>query len=166
MMTSVRVGLASMAFFALAGCGHSRPPVRPAAPPEPKPAVAHEIKETTVRFADPKGRWRFEVKAERVEAATVHGPYDMTPAAARYDEPGKPSVTMTAKRARVDEAARRVVLEGDVSVASPTWRLDADRVEYDLKTGKVAASGHTKWVLAEGATPATQSPSLPKEGRP
>jgi LPS export ABC transporter protein LptC len=158
--------LGSIAFLALAGCGRSRPPVRPPAPPEPKPAVAHEIEETTVRFADPKGRWRFEVKAERVEAATVHGPYDMTPAAARYDEPGKPSVTMTSKRARVDEAARRVVLEGDVSVTSPSWRLEADRVEYDLKTGKVAASGHTKWVFAEGSAPTAQSPFSRKEGKP
>lgn len=106
------------------------------------------------------------MKAERVEAATVHGPYDMTPATARYDEPGKPSVTMTAKRAHVEEEARRVVLEGDVAVTSPSWRLEADRVEYDLKTGKVAASGHTKWVFAEGATPATQSPSPRKEGEP
>jgi LPS export ABC transporter protein LptC len=165
-MLSVRLGLASIALVALAGCGRSHAPVRPAAPPEPKPAVAHEIEETTVRFADPKGRWRFEVRADKVEAATVHGPYDMTPATARYEEPGRPSVNMVAKRAQVDEAARRVVLEGDVAVTSPSWRLEADRVEYDLKTGKVAASGHTKWVFAEGATPATQSPSSRKEGKP
>jgi LPS export ABC transporter protein LptC len=157
--------IAAVSFLALAGCGRPRPPAPEQTAPPPKPGVGHEIEETTMRFADPKGRWKFEVKAERVEAATVHGPYAMTPATARYDEPGKPSVTMSAKRARVDEQARRVVLEGDVTVASPTWRLQADRVEYHLNSGQVAASGDTKWVFAEGSGAAAQSPSSAKEGR-
>jgi hypothetical protein len=156
---------AAAAVVTLFGCGRAPAQVRQP-PPPPKPAVSHEIAGTTVRFADPKGRWTFEVRADRVEAETVHGPYEMRPARARYDELGKPPVTMSAQRAHVDEQARRVTFEGEVLIASPAWRLHADRVDYDLKTGKVVASGQTKWVSTEGATPTAQPPSSRKEDRP
>ncbi len=167
MKSSMTYACAAVALLALAGCGRPSAPAPQKAPPAPPmPAATHEIAESTVRFADPKGRWKYEVQADRVEAATVHGPYEMTPARARYDELGKPPVTMAAKRAHVDEEARRVVLEGDVHIASPTWRLDADRAEYDLKTGKVVATGRTKWVFAGESAPASRLPSAPKDGRP
>ncbi len=154
---------AAVALLALVGCG--RPPTPPPARPPSKPAFTHEIAETTFRFADPKGRWTFSLQADRVEAATVHGPYDMTPAKGRYEEVGQPAVTMSAQRAHVDETARHVVLEGDVRVASPTWGLQADRVDYDLNTGKVVATGRTKWVFTEGSL-AAQPPSSRKDARP
>jgi LPS export ABC transporter protein LptC len=158
---------AVLVLCALAGCGGPRASVqRETPPPAPKPAATHEIAETTIRFTDPKGKWKFQVKADRVEAATIHGPYDMTPATARYDEVSRPPVTMVAKHAHVDEDARRVVFEGDVHIASQEWRLDADRVEYDLKTGKVVASGRTKWVFAGESVLAPRSPSAPKDGKP
>jgi Lipopolysaccharide-assembly, LptC-related len=149
--------------LALAGCG--RPPAPTPSQPPPKPAVTHQIAETTIRFADPKGRWTFSLEADRVEAATIHGPYDMAPARGRYEEKGRAPVTLSADRAHVDEAARRVVLEGNAKISSPAWGMQADRVDYDLRTGEVVATGRTKWVFTEGP-PAAQSPSAPKDTRP
>jgi LPS export ABC transporter protein LptC len=155
---------AVVVLLTLAGCGRPRTP--PREQPPPKPAVTHEIAETTIRFADPKGRWTFSLEADRVEAVTVHGPYDMTPAKGRYEEVGQPLVTMSAQRAHVDEAARRVVLEGNVRIASPTRGMQADRVDYDLNTGKVVATGRTKWTLNEGSTLTPQAPSAGEDGNP
>jgi len=154
-------------FLTLAGCGRTRAALRQESPPPPpKPAAAHEIVETTVRFADPKGRWKFQLQADRVEAATMHGPYDMTPAKGRYDELGKTPVTISAKHAHVDEETRRVNFEGDVHVESAAWRLRADRLDYDLNTGKVFASGQTKSVFVGESAPGPQPPSAPKDGKP
>ncbi len=143
----------------IVGCGTSRTPVVSQAPPPPTPIAAHEIAETSIKLADPKGRWLFQVEADRVEAATVHGPFDMSPARARYDEKEKPPIIMSAKQAHVDEAANRVIFEGNVDIASPTWRLQADRVVYNLDTGEVEATGRTKWAL----TP--QPASKDKDGK-
>jgi lipopolysaccharide export system protein LptA len=89
----------------------------------------------------------------------------MSPAKARYDEVGRPPVTMSSKHAHIDESAHRATFEGDVQVDSATWRLQADRVEYDLKTGEVVASGRTKWLFTEGSAPTPQPPSIGKDGR-
>ncbi|MFB3883237.1 MAG: LPS export ABC transporter periplasmic protein LptC [Armatimonadota bacterium] len=166
-MTERRAKLALVvALLALGGCGRPRAPVRERATPQPerKPAAVHEIEQTAMRFADPKGRWTLEVKADRVEAVTVHGPYDMTPASARYSEKDKPSVTMVAKHAHIDESARRVSFDGNVVIASPTWRLEAERVVYDLNSGKVEASGRTKWTLI--GAPEAGAASSAREGKP
>ncbi len=152
--------------LAFCGCGKPRAPAPEKTAAQPKPVAAHEISESTIMFSDPKGRWKLAVQAKRVEAATVHGPYDMSPATARYDEVGKPPVTMSARRAHIDEAAHRAVFEGAVRVSSATWRLEADRVDYDLKTGEVVATGNTKWVFTEGSAPALQPPSAGKDGKP
>jgi LPS export ABC transporter protein LptC len=160
-----RLGVAAVALITLLGCGRSRTPANPQPPPPPKSATAHEIAKTTIKFADPQGRWTLQLEADRAEAVALRGPYNMSPARARYDEEGRPSVTISAKRAHVDEDARRVTFEGDVRIDSATWRLQADRAEYDLNTGKVAATGHTKWTLAEAPSPAAQHLSPHKDDR-
>jgi hypothetical protein len=139
------------------GCGRrpSSTAAAPAAEPQAEPPVvqgsepAHEIEKSTIRLADPQGRWTFEVESERAEAAGIHGPYVLTPAKGRYDEKGREPVLMSADRARVDEGARRVLLEGRVRVVSGGWGMETDRLDYDLGTGKVVASGRTKWTLTE-----------------
>lgn len=158
----IRFPLACAAFIliclALPGC--SRPPARnapstPAATDTPgtdiSKTVAHEIAESVIHVTDPKGRWTFVIRADKMEAEDVHGPYTMHPAVAEYREQGQPPVTMSAQSARVDEGNQRVLLEGKVTLAADTWRLTADRVEYALATGKVAATGHTNWTITEGA---------------
>lgn len=147
----------SLSLLALPGCSRrAAPPPPKVAPSEtPTPSAtepAHEIAESTIRVADPQGRWTFEVQSERAEAAGIHGPYILSPAKGRYDEKGKQPVFMSADRTRVDEGARRVLFEGNVRIASAGWALEADRVDYNLNTGKVVASGRTKWTFSESAS--------------
>ena len=142
----------SLCLLTCLGCG--RRPSPPVTPPEetaPGP-TSHELGESTITVVDPEGRWTFQVQAQRVEAASVDGPYDLEPADCRYDEPGRPPVLMRAARARLDKKAENVILEGDVSISSGAWVLEADRVEYDLNAGKVVAPGRTKWAFTEGPT--------------
>jgi len=105
---------------------------------------------SVIRVADPEGKWRFEARSEHIEADGIDGPYRLRPAVCRYEEPGKPPVRMRAESARVDKAAEQVLLEGKVRVSYEAWSLDAERVEYDLKQGKVAAAGQTKLSYAGG----------------
>ncbi len=137
----------------ISGCGHKPAPTPPK--PEPQPPVvqqgepAHEIEQSTIRIADPQGRWTFEVQSERAEAAGLHGPYTLSPAKGRYEEKNREPVTMSADRATVSEGSRRALFEGNVRIASAGWALEADRVDYDLNTGKVVATGHTNWTFTE-----------------
>ena len=108
---------------------------------------AHEMRGSTITVVDPEGRWRFEAKAETVEAAGVEGPYTLRPAKCRYEAAGAPPVLMTAARAEVDKQARRLVLEGEVRISAGAWSLEAERVEYDLQAGEVVAPGRTKWTF-------------------
>lgn len=149
----------------ISGCGR-KPTPSPPKPEPPPPLVkqgepAHELEQSTIRIADPQGRWTFEVQSARAEAAGLHGPYNLTPATGRYLEKGKEPVTMSADRATVSEGSRRARFEGKVRIASAGWTLEADRVDYDLKTGKVVASGQTKWTFTESPFPL----QTPAEGK-
>ena len=121
----------------------SAPPTGEASAPE-GPAPSLEIEESKVTVVDPGGRWTFEAEAERMEAGSMHGPYTLTPARARYEEVGRPPALMTADKAQIDQESRRVVFEGDVRISSGAWTLEADRVEYDLDSGEVVAPGRPK----------------------
>jgi hypothetical protein len=105
---------------------------------------------SVIRVADPEGKWRFEARSERIEAEGVDGPYRLHPAECRYEEKGRPPVLMRSESARLDKGAKRVLLTGKVRISYETWSLDAERVEYDLKGGKVVASGQTKLTYGEG----------------
>ena len=74
----------------------------------------------------------------------MHGPYTLAPARARYEEVGRRPALMSAERALIDQESRRVVFEGEVRISSGGWTLEADRVEYDLDSGEVVATGRTK----------------------
>ena len=149
------------ALVVCAGCGSPSPPVaeRASAPaageasappaesapvPEEKPPTSLEIEESKVTVVDPGGRWTFQAESERIEARSMHGPYTLTPARARYEEVGRPPALMTADKAQIDQESRRVVFEGDVRISSGAWTLEADRVEYDLDSGEVVAPGRPK----------------------
>jgi len=121
----------------------SAPPTGEASAPE-GPAPSLEIEESKVTVVDPGGRWTFEAEAERMEAGSMHGPYTLTPARARYEEVGRPPALITADKAQIDQESRRVVFEGDVRISSGAWTLEADRVEYDLDSGEVVAPGRPK----------------------
>ena len=154
----MRIGIDKAALLVLAalvvcaGCGSPSPPAaeKASAPPTGEasapegPAPSLEIEESKVTVVDPGGRWTFEAEAERMEAGSMHGPYTLTPARARYEEVGRPPALMTADKAQIDQESRRVVFEGDVRISSGAWTLEADRVEYDLDSGEVVAPGRPK----------------------
>lgn len=136
---------------ASAGCGGRRP--RPPAEPKQLPlsrAPATELSESVVRVADPEGKWRFEAHSATMRAAGVEGPFTLIPARCRYQEPGRDPVEMEAERAHVDKQARHVSLRGSVVIVYQEWRLEAERVECDLKTGKVVVPGRQKLILGPG----------------
>ncbi|HUU54254.1 MAG TPA: LPS export ABC transporter periplasmic protein LptC [Armatimonadota bacterium] len=158
------MGMAA-ALVVSAGCGSPPPPAAEkasapsaaSAPAPEEPAPSLEIEESKVTVVDPGGRWTFQAEAERMEAGSVHGPYTLTPARARYEEVGRPPALMTADKAQIDQESRRVVFEGDVRISSGGWTLEADRAEYDLDSGEVVATGRTKWTFSEGSGGAAES---------
>ncbi len=155
------------ALVVCAGCGGPPPaPVAEKAPAPEEPAASLEIEEPKVRVVDPGGRWTFQAEGERMEAESVHGPYVLTPARARYEEVGRRPALMSAERALIDQESRRVVFEGDVRISSGGWTLEADRVEYDLDSGEVVATGRTKWTFSEGSGGAAESLSADEERSP
>jgi hypothetical protein len=134
-----------------AGCGSRQPP-----PQEPKQqplsaAPSLQFSGSVIRVADPADRWKFEARSAQVKAAGVNGPYALAPADCRYQEAGQPPLVMHSTRADVDKVAQRVVLEGSVRIESNGWVLEADRVNCDLKTGKVVSPGPTKLTLGRSA---------------
>jgi len=153
------MGMAA-ALVVCGGCGGPPPPapVAESAPaPEEKPDTSLQIEESKVKMVDPGGRWTFQAESERIEARSMHGPYTLTPARARYEEVGRPPALMTADKAQIDQESRRVVFEGDVRISSGAWTLEADRVEYDLDSGEVVATGRTKWTFSEGSGGSAES---------
>ncbi len=151
LLASALLCISVSSLLGLSGCGGRPSPTTgeeaPAAeePPAAEPAVSHEILGSTITIVDPKGRWTFRAEADRIEAESIHGPYALEPARAVYEEEGKAPVRMTANHARVDENSRRAVFEGDVVVAMEGGlRLEAPRVECNLDTGEVVATGRTK----------------------
>jgi len=158
------MGMAA-ALVVSAGCGSPPPPAAEkasapsaaSAPAPEEPAPSLEIEESKVTVVDPGGRWTFQAEAERMEAGSVHGPYTLTPARARYEEVGRPPALMSAERAQIDQESRRVVFEGEVRINSGGWTLEADRAEYDLDSGEVVATGRTKWTFSEGSGGAAES---------
>ncbi len=143
--------LVLLVLLAPLGCGGRTKPRPPADEKPPTSAVAEmRMGGSVIRVADPEGQWRFEARSEQIEAEGVDGPYRLHPAECRYEEKGQPPVLMRAESARLDKGSKRVLLTGKVRVTYESWSLDADRVEYDLKQGKVVASGQTKLTYGEG----------------
>ncbi len=153
--------LSCAALLPFEGCGSAPPPAAPQAQRQrvsAEPAASHEIAGSEVKLVDPEGRWKFHLEAEQVEAASIHGPYALEPATARYEQIGRAAVLMSADRAQVDESARRVALAGNVRITSGAWELEADRAEYNLDSGEVVATGRTKWTFVELPRDRTESP--------
>jgi hypothetical protein len=147
------------------GCG-GRPPT-PAPLEDKTPAKGPEsvaVTGSVIRMAAPDGEWTFEARSERGTAAGMDGPYVLTPMEGRYEREGRPPVLMRADRAEVDRGANRVNLTGSVWVGYGGAQLEADRVEYDLGTGKVAAEGGTKWTFADEGRGSGGSAPVGKEG--
>ena len=137
-----------IALLLAAGCGARRPAVeRPKEEPVAARPQSLEMEGSVIQVAAPEGDWRFEARSERAEAAGAEGPYALERMEGRYEQKDKAPVLMRAQRAQVDRRAERVTLEGSVWVGFGSWQLEADRVEYDLKTGKVVAEGRTKWTF-------------------
>jgi len=63
----------------------------------------------------------------------------------------------------VNKQTQRVHLEGSVQISSGGWLLEAERVDYDLNTGKVVAPGRTKLTLGSKIVP--KSPDVAGSGR-
>lgn len=124
-----------------------------------------ELGGSVIRIADPGGRWKFEAHSAQVNAKTVDGPFVLSPAEGRYQERGKEPVLMRAARADIDKQAQQVVLQGQVRIASDSWLLEADRVDYDLNTGKVVSPGRTKLSFGQGASKDLAGSSGGGEGR-
>jgi len=120
--------------------------------------MRQELSQPTVSVADPAGRWTFTMEAARATAAGLHGPYEMERVTGVHKETGRPDVLLSADKARVDEISRRVALQGSVHITSAAWQLQADRVDYNLDSGEVVATGRTKWTL-------TESPAAPEQSR-
>ncbi len=153
-----------LAVLLAAGCG-GRPPV-PEREEEPASTVTQsvEVGGSVIQMASPKGAWEFEARSEHAEAASMEGPYLLTPMEGWYKKKDGSVVVMGADRAEVDKGAEKVTLEGSVWVDFGGARLEAERVEYDLRTGKVVAEGQTKWTLTEERRkPGTGEP-VRKEG--
>lgn len=154
-----------MCLLLAGGCG-GRPPT-PAPPKEETPAKGPESVAMTgsvIRVAAPDGEWTFEARSERGTAAGMEGPYVLAPMEGRYEREGRPPVLMRADRAEVDKGANRVNLTGSVWVRYSGSQLEADRVEYDLGTGKVVAEGRTKRTATEERRETGGSGPAGKEG--
>lgn len=136
-----------LAVLLAAGCG-GRPPV-PEREEEPASTVTQsvEVGGSVIQMASPKGTWEFEARSEHAEAASMQGPYVLTPMEGWYKKRGGSPVVMGADRAEVDKGTEKVTLEGSVWVDFGGARLEAERLEYDLTTGEVVAEGQTKWTF-------------------
>lgn len=135
-----------LSFVAVCGCGGRGAQREPSAEtPSSAAPTSHQITGSKMTMTDPNGRWTLDVRAERVKAAGVEGPYELAPAECTYQQAGRRPVFMRGTRAGLDKKAEKLVLEGNVHITSGAWQLEADRVEYDLNAGEVVAPGRTKW---------------------
>lgn len=163
--TAEKVVLLLLGLLAVWGCG-GRPST--SEPPREEKGVkapqSLEIGGAVIRMGDPEGDWKFEARSEQGTAAGMDGPYVLTPMEGRYEERGEPPVLMRANRAEVDKGAKRVSLTGSVWVSRGASQLEADRVEYDLRTGKVVAQGRTKWTRIEERRETGANGPVGKEG--
>jgi hypothetical protein len=173
LLTSVLLSICVSGLLGLYGCGGPPSPVPPEEaptaeePPEADPAVSHEILGSTITIVDPQGRWTFRAEADRIEAESMHGPYELKPARAVYEVEGKAPVRMTANHAWVDEDSRWAVFEGDVVVAMEGgWRLETPRLEYDLDSGEVVAADGTKQTATDRPHSAPKSPRTDEGTKP
>jgi hypothetical protein len=130
--------------LAIAGCSARRPAKPTEKPPTQPPVPSLEFGGSVIRIADPKGNWTFEARSAKIKAKTAEGPFFLVPADGIYQQTGQKPVYMKAVTASIDKAAGRVVLQENVRITSAAWILEADRVDYDLNTGKVVSPGRTK----------------------
>jgi lipopolysaccharide export system protein LptA len=141
--------MAAILLFALSGCG------RHAAPKEEKKTslapTSFRTQGSEVKISDPKGEWTFTAQTKEMDAASKDGPYLMTQANAIYHKIGQPTVKMRADRIELDQRLERVVLTGAVRLQTQAMMVEGERFQYDLKTGKVVATGRTKWSITPEA---------------
>ena len=145
-----------VALFILCGCGQRRPPAPAEKLPAPT-APSLEFGGSVVRVEDPKGRWTFEARSAQVKAQSAEGPYTLSPADGTYQEAGQEPIHMRARSAEVQRQAGRVDLQGSVAITSDAWTLEADRVTYDLNSGKVVSPGRTKLTFQRRVAPSRSS---------
>jgi LPS export ABC transporter protein LptC len=144
---ALRVALVlASCMLGILGCGrtHQEPPLLEA-PTTPTPS--HEIARSKITMSDPEGQWNLEATAQRIEAASVSGPYELVGAECRYEPVDVPAIFMSADRASLDEDMARLTMEGNVSIRSTTWQLEGERIEYDLDTREVVSDERTKLTL-------------------
>jgi len=156
------LALLALALLVASGCGgHPKPP--PAEEETPPSAAVGEMQMggSVIRVADPEGKWKFEARSEHIEAEGIDGPYRLQPAECWYQAADGPRVFMQADHARLDKAARRVLLTGNVRVTHAAWSLVTERLDYDLAQGKVLGSGQTK--LSYGGQEAERLPPSDSE---
>jgi len=140
-----------VALLALFGCGGRRVETPLVKPPEKPPSPSLEFGGSVIRIADPKGNWTFEARSAKVNAKTTEGPFSLSPADGVYREKGRAPVNMSAAAGDIDKQAGRVALKGHVRITSDDWLLEADRVDYDLDSGKVVSPGRTKLTFQPSA---------------
>lgn len=150
-MRTLQLALTVALLLALVGCGGKPAQDTLAKPPDKVPEPSLEFGGSVIRIADPKGRWTFEARSQQVKAKTAEGPYHLAPVAGTYLEKGRAPVEMSAVSGDIDKRAGRVALRGRVQISSAGWRLEADRVDYDLGTGKVVSPGRTKLTFQPSA---------------
>ena len=142
-----RALLAMAALGCLLPGGCARRPAREPAPAAPAAPTSTRMRSPSVRVADPAGKWTFSARAESMSATSQQGPYTLSGATGSYQPSGQPPVHMRANHIVVDEGAQRVTLQGGVEIRTPAVVMRGERVSYDLRTGKVRASGPTKWTF-------------------
>ena len=135
---------ASAALFACGCGGPAKPPPAEEQSPPSSAVGEMEMGGSVIRVADPEGEWKFEARSEHIEAEGMDGPYHLRPAECWYQAGERPRVLMQADSARLDKAAKRVLLTGNVRVSYAAWLLATERLDYDLAQGKVLGSGQTK----------------------
>jgi LptA/(LptD N-terminal domain) LPS transport protein len=161
----VIVALALLTPALLAGCTRPRPSqVGPGKPKAPALPTSTTLENTTVKLADPAGKWTFDAVAKTATTAGAKGPYDMTEADGVCRRPGEPPAYLHARRLHLDQQRQHVTLEGAVRVVSGGLTVEGDRIEYDLKTGKVVGAPRTNWTFDPKAAEAARTQMAVRTG--
>lgn len=149
----------------LAGCSRPRTPqVGPDKPKPPALPTSTTLENTTVKLADPAGKWTFDATAKSATTAGARGPYDMTEADGVCRRPNEPPAYVRAHRLHLDQERQQITLEGGVRVISGGLTVEGDRIEYDLKTGKVVGAPRTNWTFSPGAADAARKQMAARTG--